>query len=176
MKVYVTRHGQTKWNLQNKVLGRKDMELTETGLSQAEALAEKLRFQKIDIILSSPLSRAYKTAEKISMTTGADIEVDERLIEQDYGTFEGYERDDKEYLFAKKQFATKMPGGESILQIAHRIYSFLDELKTREDIETVCIVAHGSVTRVLDTYFHDRTQEEFFAYLIGNCECREYDL
>lgn len=174
MKLYVTRHGQTEWNVLNKVCGLTDIPLTEEGIRQAEELAKKLTDIKIDYIVASPLIRARKTAEIIASTIDTEIIFEERLMEQNYGKFEGALRDDPDYLKAKFMFSSRMPEGESILQLTHRIYQVLDEIKEKHKEKTILIVAHGSVTRILHTYFCDLTEQEFFNYLIGNCELKEY--
>ena len=71
MKLYVMRHGQTDWNVAGKIQGSTDIELNETGIKQAEATKEKLLGENIDVIISSPLKRARKTAEIIA--SGRDI-------------------------------------------------------------------------------------------------------
>ena len=93
MKLYVTRHGQSEWNYENKVCGISDINLTEKGIEQAKELAAKLENYNIDIIISSPLRRARKTAEIISSTIGKDIIIDNRLFEQNFGVYEGGSRD-----------------------------------------------------------------------------------
>ena len=62
MRLLLTRHGQTDWNVQGKAQGRTDTELNSTGIEQAKRLAEKIKNYNIDIIISSPLKRARKTA------------------------------------------------------------------------------------------------------------------
>ena len=82
MKLYVARHGQTRWNAENKVCGRTDLPLTEVGIAQAQALAEKAADLSIDLILTSPLDRAHTMARIIADRCGAEVQVEERLIEQ----------------------------------------------------------------------------------------------
>ena len=92
--LYVVRHGETEWNAINKVLGRTDIPLNDKGLKQAHEIAESLKDVKIDIFLCSPLCRARQTADVISDETGIPYRIDERLIEQDFGCFEGVDRFD----------------------------------------------------------------------------------
>ena len=65
MTLYLTRHGETEWNVQNKICGITDVELTDKGRAQAKELGEKLRDYKIDLIVSSPLKRALETARMV---------------------------------------------------------------------------------------------------------------
>lgn len=83
------RHGQTDWNLQGRFHGHSDVPLNETGLSQARVAAERLSDQRIDLIISSPLIRALKTAAIIAERIQRPIRVDNGLMERTFGKFEG---------------------------------------------------------------------------------------
>ena len=176
MKLYVTRHGQTELNVKRKVCGLTNIPLTEKGKAQAKALSAKLATKKIDLIICSPLKRARMTAEIINESTHCNIIVDDRIIEQNYGVYEKTDWDDEKFLAAKKAFFCKFPGGESIVQVAHRAYNLLDEIKEKYDGKTILIVSHGGVCRVIDTYFNDRTNNEFFDFQLDNCGLKEYEL
>jgi broad specificity phosphatase PhoE len=73
MKLFVTRHGQTEWNSQNRVSGITDISLTDKGLEQAEALANQIVDYDIDIIITSPLNRAKLTADILSKAIGKKL-------------------------------------------------------------------------------------------------------
>ena len=175
MKLYVARHGQTQWNLEDRVCGRTDLPLTAVGEAQAEFLAEKARSLGITRILVSPMLRARQTAAPISRITGIPLEVDQRLIEQDYGIYENTDWDGPDFKASKKQFAVRYPGGESMLDLAARIYPLLNELKAQGG-DTTLIVCHGGICRVIRTYFEDMTNEEYAAYSPSNAFVAEYDL
>ena len=81
MRLYVARHGETEWNRLNKVCGRTDSPLTDTGLRQAQLLADKLDDCPIDVIIASPLSRAQKTAQAVAQRKHLQVVTDDRLIE-----------------------------------------------------------------------------------------------
>ena len=176
MKLYVARHGQTEWNLMNKVCGRTDLPLTELGLKQAETLALGTKELAIDRIISSPMLRARQTAAPTARELGIAVEVDDRLIEQDYGIYEGVSRFDEGFLGNKRQFAFRYPGGESMMDVAYRVYSLLEELKRDGNSKGILLVCHGGVCRVIRTYFEDMTNEAYFHYSEENCAVREYDL
>ena len=176
MKLYVARHGETEWNALNKVCGRTDLPLTENGLRQAECLAERTENLGINVILSSPMLRARQTASPTAIRLGLEIHTDDRLIEQDYGIFEGADRQNPSFLANKRQFAFCYPGGESMMDVAHRVYSLLEELKEEYPDQNVLLVCHGGVCRVIRTYFEDMTNEEFFLYSEENANVREYKL
>ncbi|MBD0382873.1 histidine phosphatase family protein [Paenibacillus sedimenti] len=175
MSLYVVRHGETEWNYENRVCGTTDIRLTNRGIEQAKDLAQLLRKKQINIIISSPLCRALNTAEIISKEICTDYIVDQRLTEQDYGVFEGSPHDNKEFLEAKLHFANKLSGGESILQVVQRIFNLLDDIKEKYRNHNVLLVAHGGVCRVINAYFKEQSNEEFYYFHIGNCELKEYN-
>lgn len=176
MKIYVTRHGETAWNLENKVCGVTDLPLNSTGRAQAAQTARLLRDKPIDLIFCSPMKRAKETADLLNMERGLPILLDPRLREQDYGRFEGMPRNDPDFLAHKKMFATCYPGGESHMKAAQRVYGFLEEMKRDHAGKNLLVVCHGGICRVIESYFHDLTNEEFFRFGVKNCEVREYDL
>lgn len=173
-EIYFTRHGQTVWNVENKICGATDSPLTQQGRRQATELGEKIRLEKlpIDRILCSPLSRAADTARCIADVTGLPLTVEPRLMEQNFGRFEGTPRDGAEFSTAKANFVESFEGGESMLRVAARIYTLLDELRDRP--ETCLLVAHNGIARVVNSYFYDMTNAEYAAFGIRNCEIRRY--
>lgn len=172
--IWFVRHGETVWNVENKICGATDSPLTEKGHAQAIETAEKVKEMgiKADMILYSPLSRAKDTAAHISEITGIPMKEEKRLFEQCFGKYEATPRDGKEFHEAKKQFLYRYGGGESMFQLAHRIYSLLDELK--EDGKDYILVAHNGIARVVESYFREMTNEEYASFGIKNCEIREY--
>lgn len=176
MKLYAARHGQTLWNLQDKVCGRTDLPLTDIGHIQAQALAKRAEKLPIDLILVSPMLRARQTAAPAAELLGIPVIVENRLIEQDYGIYEGVSRFDEGFLANKRHFAYRYPGGESMMDVAHRVYGLLEEIKEKYADKNVLLVCHGGVCRVIRTYFEDMTNEEYFCYSEENAAIREYTL
>lgn len=176
MKIYVARHGQTQWNAENRVCGRTDLPLTEKGVEQARELAQKAQTLELDMIISSPMLRARTMSGIVSDICGIPAVVDKRLIEQDYGIFEGVDRKDPGFLNNKRQFAYRYPGGESMMQVAHRVYSLLEDVRREYAGKNVLLVCHGGVCRVIHTYFEDMTNEEYFEYSVDNASVKEYVL
>ena len=116
---YFIRHGQTVWNVANKICGATDIELTEKGHQQAIETGQEILRQGIhaDEILYSPLMRAADTAKHISEITGIPARVEPRLIEQNFGKYESTARNGEEFQKAKQQFITRYDGGESMLHL-----------------------------------------------------------
>ena len=176
MKLYIARHGETPWNVENRVSGRTDVPLTEKGVEQARLLAHSAMGKGIQVILASPLLRARQTAQAVSEAIGVPIELDERLIELDFGSFEGGPRSDPDFQYTRAQFPTRYPGGESAFQLAHRVYSCLEDVKRKYAGKTVLLVCHGGVCRMVRSYFMDLTNDEYSHYFAPNAELVEYDI
>ena len=172
---YFIRHGQTIWNVENKICGATDIALTELGHQQAIETGKKILEEglKADEILTSPLVRAKDTAAHISEVTGIPYRIEQRLIEQNFGRYESTPRDGLEFHEAKKHMASRFGTGESMMQLAQRIYNLLDDIKT--DDKVYMLVAHNGIARIVESYFREMDNEEFSLFGIKNCEIRRYD-
>ena len=172
---YFVRHGQTVWNVENKICGATDSPLTEYGREQARETGSKILAEgiKADEILCSPLSRAADTAQLISEMTGIPYRVEPRLIEQNFGKWESTPRDGMDFKKAKEFFACSHEGGESTLRLAQRIYNLLDDIKKEDKV--YLLVAHNGISRAIESYVRDMSNEEFAGFGIKNCELRKYE-
>ncbi len=173
---YFTRHGQTVWNVADKICGTTDSPLTDHGKEQAIELGQKLKEENlpIDQILYSPLTRAKDTALCISEMTGIPAAEEPLLKEQCFGKWEGTSpRNAPAFVEDKKKFVYNYEGGESMFRMAQRIYNLLDRICSEPD-KTYLLVAHNGISRFIESYFHDMTNEEFASFGIKNCEVREY--
>lgn len=175
--LYFVRHGQSLWNVENKICGATDISLTELGHQQAVETGRQFLDQGIsaDEILYSPLSRAAGTARHISEMTGIPMRTEERLREQNFGKYEGTARNGEEFRLAKQQFVTRYEGGESMLHLAQRIYNLLDEICAEGDQKTYILVAHNGIARVIQSYFYEMTNEEYGNFAVKNCTILRYD-
>lgn len=178
MKIYSTRHGQTDWNRRDVIQGATDIELNETGLSQAYELAERTaELGDVDIIIASPMKRAMRTAQAVAERTGLDIVTEPRLTEWDYGEYEQKPRTAEYFTEDKVEFAKRMGGtGESLLRLTHRVYSALDDIIKNYGDKNVLIVSHGGVCRIIETYFNEMTAKQFLGWFMGNCQIIEYEV
>lgn len=176
-KLYVTRHGLTQYNKEERICGAADIPLNEEGTLQAAQLAEKcFLLGDIDMIISSPMKRAVQTAQAAADKLKLEISCDERLREWDYGSFEGMDRFTEGFAQAKAAWGCKMPGGESVFQLVQRTYNFIDDIKRNYPDKNILVVCHGGICRVIDSYFNDMTAERFMNYFQGNCQVNEYRL
>lgn len=144
MELYLVRHGETDWNKEGRYYGHSNVSLSEKGLLQAKELGAFMKQISFDKVISSPLCRAVDTAREL---TDHSLCTDSRLMEQNFGLFEG--KTYKELLeeFPKELQAWNenhesycLPEGESFLQVRERVDSFLDDL--RKEKGKILIVAH----------------------------------
>ena len=176
MRLYLTRHGQTDWNVQHKVQGQTDIPLNETGIRQAHELADTLEGKPIDLALVSPLLRARETCEIVCGQLQIPFRVCGELTEQNFGIFEGVSTRDPVYQTEKAKYFTRFPEGESFLDVTARIYPFLRRIAAEYADENVLIIVHNGIGRVIHSFFEDLSNDEFRNFRMENCEVREYDM
>jgi broad specificity phosphatase PhoE len=143
-EVLLLRHAETEWSLAGKHTGRTDIPLTEHGRELAKALAHRLMGRTFALILSSPLSRARDTAS----LAGLEPELDDDLLEWDYGEYEGITT--KEIHRTRPDWdlwTDGVPGGEMPQDVAARVDRVIDRVIAADG--DVCLVAHGHVLRAL---------------------------
>ncbi len=176
--IYFVRHGESEWNVADRICGQSDIPLTARGHEQAMETGRRIEEMgiKVDMILSSPLLRARETARHIAEMTGVQMRIEERLTEQNFGIWEGTSpRRSPEFERAKSCFICSYGRGESMLRLAQRIYNLLDECMADRN-RTYLLVAHNGIARVVRSYFEDMTNEEYASYSVKNCEVVEFGL
>ena len=143
------RHGQTELSAERRFAGRGDIPLTEDGLRQAAAAAGRLAERGgIDVIVTSPLQRARRTAQEVDRATGAPLQVEEDLAETDFGKWEGLTfaeaaarwPDELSAWLADPDVAP--PGGESFAAVGRRVGAALDRLLAEHPRRTLLLVSH----------------------------------
>ncbi len=157
MRLYLVRHGETAHNRDGLGLGREDAQLTELGLRQTAAAVERLAGEPPDRILTSPLTRAASIARGLAERTGAPLGIREALTEMDVGETEGLPFAEMRARFpdfleqwrAPDPSDVRMPGGESLAQVASRLEPLIAELRALPDEHTVVAVSHNFVVRLL---------------------------
>lgn len=175
MKIYLTRHGETIWNRKDWVQGMTDIPLNEVGLRQAERLAEEMSGVHLDVIYTSKLQRAMVTGRMVAERhERCRFETLECLNEMNFGKYEGTNRADKEYQWEKRKYFKRFEDGESFLDVAARVYPFIELLKARN--EDALVVAHNGICRIFTSYFVPMENEEFTSFALGNCEVRMFEL
>ena len=169
--IYIIRHGQTEMNNVKALQGRSDHPLNETGVKQAEDTAKLLADQgiKFDYVFSSPLIRAVQTAKLISPEN--EPVVDERLIEMDYGKYEGLELSNMppEIKFFFSDFVNN-PAPDTMEQlpaVVDRLGEFLEEIKGLKG--NILISTHAIAMKGALEYLTPDSNGSYWSKYIGNC-------
>ena len=178
MKIWIARHGQTRYNKRRLMQGRTDEPLNETGIAQARAAREKIGDIKFDAVYSSPLNRAIVTGSIIGNVDKSEIIIDDRLIEADFGKYElkNY------YLLGPAmmlywyipEFFPAPKSVEKLSDMIERSHSFLKELENK-DYDNVLIACHGGIMRPLSGYLMDRPNGIYWRPKPKNCEIRVFE-
>lgn len=177
MSIYITRHGQTNWNIERRFQGRTDNKLNEKGIEQAHEVAEKLDTEPIDLIICSPLIRAKQTAEIINEKRGIPILFDENLLERDYGVLEGFYLKDYDFKSIWNYDNSQIyNSGESVKDLFKRVHDFLNKLKNEYPNKNILLVAHGGISIAVNCYFNGIPEDgELLKTGLANCEYAKYD-
>ena len=183
MKVYIIRHGQTDWNKKGKIQGKTDIELNEEGIEQAREATKKLENCDIDVIISSPLKRARKTAEIINETKNVPIIFKEELEERGFGEFEGKTQQEfqdeiwNSEILANYNLNKQYKGVETIQDLCDRVWNLIEDLKEEYYDKNILLVTHGGVTRAINGYFNGPNEEGILEDLnLHNCEIRTFEI
>lgn len=154
---WVVRHGESTWNMDGKYQGQTDVPLSQTGVLQAAALAERLTGQHFDAVYSSDLSRASQTAQAIAerLEGGPGVQLESGLREINVGELAGLVIADiraqyPNYLTTLQAdpWATRRPGGESMEDLFERCSRAFLAIREHHPGQRVLVVTHGGVVRV----------------------------
>jgi broad specificity phosphatase PhoE len=178
MKIWITRHGQTKYNKDRRMQGLTDEPLNDVGREQARAAREAIGDVKFDAVYASPLDRAIETASVIGGVPRDQVIVDPRIIEVDFGKYELQKFTQLGfpmwlYWALPEVFhapATVEPK-ESMIQ---RSREFLQEIESK-DYENVLIACHGGIIRTLCGYLKDAPNGLAWRPKPHNCEIRVFE-
>jgi broad specificity phosphatase PhoE/ribonuclease HI len=150
------RHGQTALSTDRRFAGRGDIPLTEIGERQAADAAARLAARGgIDVIVTSPLRRARRTAEAVSEATGVPLRVEDGLAETDFGRWEGLTFAEASARWPDELSAwlrsadVTPPGGESFAATARRVSAALDRLLAEHQFQTLLLVSHVTPIKTL---------------------------
>jgi ribonuclease H / adenosylcobalamin/alpha-ribazole phosphatase len=151
----LVRHGQTEMSVAGRFAGRGDIPLTSAGVQQAAAVAERLAGRGVDLVVSSPLSRARDTAQAVADAAGVPLAVDDDLAETDFGAWEGLtfgavmHRWPAELAAWQADAGSAPPGGETFAAVASRVNRALDRLLTDQQGQTIVVVSHVTPIKTL---------------------------
>jgi broad specificity phosphatase PhoE len=143
--VWLVRHGETEWSRTGKHTGTTDVPLTQKGEEAARELAPRLAGESFDLVLTSPMQRARRTAGLAGFT---DAEVDEDLVEWGYGDYEGITTPEiRESVPGWTVWTHPSPGGETREEVTKRLDRVV--ARCREVPGDVLLVGHGHTLRAL---------------------------
>jgi len=159
--LYAVRHGETEWNLVGRQQGHLDSPLTATGVRQARLLAEGLVGKRVEVLISSDLGRAVRTAEIIAGRLSLEIQLDSRLRERQLGVMQGLTKREFAEKFPEEAARFKtgdpdyvLPGGESARQRFRRCVDAAEDLARLHAGKRILLVGHGGV---LCSFFYKAT-------------------
>ncbi len=179
MELLIVRHGKTDWNTEKRAAGLSDVKLNEEGIEQAKTLRDNLKDTHIDVIISSPLIRAVKTAEIINENHNLEILIDEGAIERNLGIYEG--QPNEQEIFNEIRYYTKnvpVEGGDDCKTYTKKVFDFLDRIikEYKDKVDTVLIVSHGFFLRSANWYFNGVPTEPEEVIRIKNCQIDKYEI
>ena len=177
MKIGLVRQGETIYNKLGKLQGISNIPLSDDGRRECKKLKEELVNKKYDICFSSPLIRAMETA-MILVGDKVEIKMDDRLIERNFGEFEGKfidKYDLKKYW--DYQLNSDDDNVEKIQDLFKRCEDFISYLKENYNDKNILIVTHEAVLRTFHHILHNTNlNSDLLSLEIGNCYYEEIDI
>ncbi len=167
--IYIIRHGKTEMNRVNALQGRSDIPLNEEGIEQAEKAADLLSGVTFEHVFSSPLIRAVQTARIIAPNNR--VTVDDRLIEMDYGPYEGIDLlnppQELRTFFSDFIHNPAPEGMEPLSSVVARAGEFLEDI--RELPGNILISTHAIAMKGILEYLTPGSGGVYWSKFIGNC-------
>ncbi|SCT00502.1 histidine phosphatase family protein [Staphylococcus caeli] len=147
------RHGETDWNTLGKLQGRTNIALNDNGIQQAEACAHFLKNSKWDLIITSPLARAHKTAEIIQQNLDIPLIKMDTFIEIGFGAAEGLTIEERISLYPDKVY----PNGETDDAVTQRFLDGLLDVTQQYTNQRILIVSHGAFIKAIFRHYSNGT-------------------
>lgn len=164
MRLIIVRHGETRENTEDIMMGQTDGTLTHTGVEQAKRLAKRLRRENIDFIYSSDLSRTKDTLKEVLRDHKVPVIYDPLLREKHQGIFQG--KSYEEYHTARaadKNRFWRPEGGENFYDVKRRVRKFMQNLQgNHSDTDNILIITHGGWKNTLLSYILNIPRERSF--------------
>jgi broad specificity phosphatase PhoE len=175
LTIILTRHGQTDLNKRGIFRGRIDVGLNDTGIRQAQSLADYLQDKGVTRIYCSPLRRATKTAEIISARCGVAAKATPELIDLDHGEWQGLPHAvvQEKYPEMYSQWlnhpeSAQIPGGESLDGVLNRTKSLLESILANDRGKTL-LVSHRAVNRIILCHLLGLDNSHFWNFEFDSC-------
>jgi len=156
LRLLAIRHGATDWSRERRFAGSRDISLSPEGRRQCAALAQALAPTPIAVLYASPLARARESAQAIATAQGIDVTIESDFREMSFGDWEGLTRDEVARRFPEDYEVWRSvperftrPGSETLAAVAERVMRGLGELRAVHGGETVVLVSHAIVTKLI---------------------------
>lgn len=156
ISIYIARHGETTWNVEGRIQGRSDPDLSQKGVAQSLALLEQLKDRPISAIYTSTLQRSILTAQPIAKFLNLPIQKQPELDEMAFGIMEGVqvssfnEELKREWeRFKENRFTYRIPGAENYTDVANRLRPFKEKILRDHAGQEILIIGHMIVNRFL---------------------------
>ncbi len=155
-ELWLVRHGETEWSRDGRHTSTTDLDLTESGVEVAGTLRDRLAGEAFDLVLSSPRHRARRTAELAGF---ADVEVDDDLVEWDYGDYEGITTAEiRETVPGWTIWTHPTPNGETAAQVTARLDRVVARI--REHGGRTLVFGHGHSLRAMTARWIEQPVDE----------------
>lgn len=155
-KIYLIRHGQSEWNVLNKVQGQTNTNLTQLGKDQGKAMGTRLKNSNIDMIYSSDLNRAFDTSKIIAEEINKPLIISKYLREINFGVWEGLTSEELSKKYKKEQETWRsnperliLPGAESLEVLSERVMLWFKQILEKDSGKNIAIVSHSATLKVL---------------------------
>ena len=179
MRLYIIRHGETEWNKVKRLQGQTDIPLAEEGIRLARETGQGMKELPIDLVISSPLTRAVQTAQLLTEGRGVPILTDGRIIEISFGEWEGecilesdvLPADFRRLFYEDPLHCICPPGGETFDEVRKRTGAFYQSLLSNPDYKekNILISTHGAASRCLLTQFYEDKDDIWRGGVPKNC-------
>jgi probable phosphoglycerate mutase len=170
-EIYLVRHGQSIHNLEERIAGQQDSQLTESGFQDARSVAAAIGRSDFDVVYCSDLLRARQTAEAIYdyLKLNCPINFSPLLRELDYGDFtEKPVSEAFEFLNYKVAQGQRYPGGEGFIDLEERAQRFISQLKRESSGRRALVVSHAGSLRLLAMLIDPERRQEHLERGYGN--------
>ena len=168
-RIILVRHGETDWNKEGRYQGQIDTKLSQKGYEQARLLGKGLKNVAIDAIYSSPLSRAYETANSVALHHGLAIEVLDGLTEINHGKWEGLLSDEVRLewgslvdMWQNEPHQVLMPEGEDLERVQKRAVEALYKIVEENPGKTVLVASHDATNKALLSHILETELKNFW--------------
>jgi broad specificity phosphatase PhoE len=175
LTVTLVRHGQTERSSRGAYSGQLDVPLTSLGREQAQRCAERLAGTDVDALYTSPLVRALQTAQAIAHATSVSLTIDDRLIEVDYGPFEGLDRESARETFGQAfddwrgdPFGSPVEGMEPLPAALRRASAATADALAASDHPV--LVGHQGILRIVLIALGELEPEDYFSQRLQEAE------